>query len=203
MEQIIEMLTPWAKPVMVFCGFMLVRYIYRTVILRFLMLLNNKMSFEYGGDILDAFAKPIHIYLFILGVYAALNCSPITFVTDHPSIDRLLRSSFIVCIFWGIFNISDITHGFALRLLTRADIHIEESLANILSTMMRILLAVIATLMVAKEWNYDMSGLLASLSIGSLALAFAAKDALANVFGSFVIILQCIRQLCHHSGQTV
>ena len=133
MEQIIEMLTPWAKPVMVFCGFMLVRYIYRTVILRFLMLLN--------------------------------------------------------CIFWGIFNISDITHGFALRLLTRADIHIEESLANILSTMMRILLAVIATLMVAKEWNYDMSGLLASLSIGSLALAFAAKDALANVFGSFVIIL--------------
>ena len=32
MEQIIEMLTPWAKPVMVFCGFMLVRYIYRTVI---------------------------------------------------------------------------------------------------------------------------------------------------------------------------
>ena len=51
MEQIIEMLTPWAKPVMVFCGFMLVRYIYRTVILRFLMLLNNKMSFEYGGDI--------------------------------------------------------------------------------------------------------------------------------------------------------
>ncbi len=189
MEQIIEMLTPWVKPVMVFCGFMLVRYIYRTVILRFLMLLNNKMSFEYGGDILDAFAKPIHIYLFILGVYAALNCSPITFVTDHPSIDRLLRSSFIICIFWGIFNISDITHGFALRLLTRADIHIEESLANILSTMMRILLAVIATLMVAKEWNYDMSGLLASLSIGSLALAFAAKDALANVFGSFVIIL--------------
>ena len=31
--------------------------------------------------------------------------------------------------------------------------------------------------------------LLASLSIGSLALAFAAKDALANVFGSFVIIV--------------
>ena len=55
--------------------------------------------------------------------------------------------------------------------------------------MFRILIVVIATLMIAKEWNYDMSGLLASLSIGSLALAFAAKDALANVFGSFVIIV--------------
>lgn len=101
MEQIIEILTPWAKPFLVFCGFMLIRYLYRTVILRFLQLLNNKMSFEYGGDILDAFAKPIHIFLFILGVYAALNCSPITFVTDHPAIDKFLRSSFIIAIFWG------------------------------------------------------------------------------------------------------
>lgn len=66
MEQIIEILTPWAKPFLVFCGFMLIRYLYRTVILRFLQLLNNKMSFEYGGDILDAFAKPIHIFLFYL-----------------------------------------------------------------------------------------------------------------------------------------
>ena len=103
MEQIIEILTPWAKPFLVFCGFMLIRYLYRTVILRFLQLLNNKMSFEYGGDILDAFAKPIHIFLFILGVYAALNCSPITFVTDHPAIDKFLRSSFIIAIFWGIY----------------------------------------------------------------------------------------------------
>ena len=55
MKQIIEILTPWAKPFLVFCGFMLIRYLYRTVILRFLQLLNNKMSFEYGGDILDAF----------------------------------------------------------------------------------------------------------------------------------------------------
>ena len=35
MEQIIEILTPWAKPFLVFCGFMLIRYLYRTVILRF------------------------------------------------------------------------------------------------------------------------------------------------------------------------
>ena len=87
MEQIIEILTPWAKPFLVFCGFMLIRYLYRTVILRFLQLLNNKMSFEYGGDILDAFAKPIHIFLFILGVYAALNYSPITFVTIRQLIN--------------------------------------------------------------------------------------------------------------------
>ena len=42
---------------------------------------------------------------------------------------------------------------------------------------------------VAREWNYDISAFIASLSIGSLAVAFAAKDALANVFGSMIILL--------------
>ena len=56
MEQIIEILTPWAKPFLVFCGFMLIRYLYRTVILRFLQLLNNKMSFEYAAKKIYRFA---------------------------------------------------------------------------------------------------------------------------------------------------
>ena len=90
---------------------------------------------------------------------------------------------------FGAFTISATLRTALPENFTRAEINIEDSLANILSTMFRILIVVIATLMIAKEWNYDMSGLLASLSIGSLALAFAAKDALANVFGSFVIIV--------------
>ena len=95
MEQIIEILTPWAKPFLVFCGFMLIRYLYRTVILRFLQLLNNKMSFEYGGDILDAFAKPIHIFLFILGVYV-------------PTIRQLINSCAAALLLpsFGAFTIS-------------------------------------------------------------------------------------------------
>lgn len=189
MEELTEILTPWIKPALVFCGFMVIRFIYRTVLLRMLRIFNSKYSFELGEDLLDAFAKPIHVFLYVLGLYSALNCSPVTFVAEHPAIDRLLRSSFLLTVFWCLYNISDITRGIAQKMLNNAGVDLDGSLANILTTMLRILIVVIALLMIAREWNYDMSGLLASLSIGSLALAFAAKDALANVFGSFIIVL--------------
>ena len=63
------------------------------------------------------------------------------------------------------------------------------ALSNVVSTTLRILLIILGFVMIAKEWNYDITGFIASLSIGSLAVALAAKDSLANVFGSLVIII--------------
>ncbi len=65
----------------------------------------------------------------------------------------------------------------------------EPTIANLFSTSVHILVVLMGFAAIAKEWSYDITGFLASLSIGSVALAFAAKDALANVFGSIVIIL--------------
>ena len=76
-----------------------------------------------------------------------------------------------------------------LKVLERAGIRSEEAVSNIFSTILRVLIVVLCFVTVAKEWNYDISAFIASLGIGSLAVAFAAKDALANVFGSLIIIL--------------
>jgi MscS family membrane protein len=43
--------------------------------------------------------------------------------------------------------------------------------------------------MTIQNLGYSISGLLASLGIGGLAVALAAKDTLSNIFGSFMIIL--------------
>ena len=84
---------------------------------------------------------------------------------------------------------SDTTHGLMVEVLGRFGIRSEESVSSIISTMLRILIVLLGFVTIAKEWNYDISGFVASLGIGSLAVAFAAKDALANVFGSLIIIL--------------
>ena len=81
MDDILVTLTPWLKPLLVFAFFTLVRYLYRTVILRVLHQFNNKSSFEYGEDLLDAFerlyrrssvcrsaATQLFYYLFYLGL---------------------------------------------------------------------------------------------------------------------------------------
>lgn len=76
-----------------------------------------------------------------------------------------------------------------MKLLLKAGVEFDLALSNIISTTLRILLIILGFVMIAKEWNYDITGFIASLSIGSLAVALAAKDSLANVFGSLVIII--------------
>lgn len=190
MENIIEILQPWFKSILILFGFGVLSFMYRTVILKILYVINSKMPFEYGTDILDAFKKPVNLLLFIFGIYSALHASPLHEYAQHIFFDRVVRSCFAFSVFWGIYNLSDTTHGFAMHLLNHAGIAIDNALANIFSTTLRIIIVSLGFVVIAKEWNYDISGFLASLSIGSLAAAFAAKDTLANVFGSFVIIIE-------------
>ena len=97
LDALFILLQPWLRPFLAFVFFTFLRYFYRAVLLRVLHRFNSKTSFEYGEDLLNAFEKPVHFFLFIFAIYAALNCSPLTFIADHPSIDQLLRSFFIIC----------------------------------------------------------------------------------------------------------
>ena len=135
LDALFILLQPWLRPFLAFVFFTFLRYFYRAVLLRVLHRFNSKTSFEYGEDLLNAFEKPVHFFLFIFGVEFDL------------------------------------------------------ALSNVVSTTLRILLIILGFVMIAKEWNYDITGFIASLSIGSLAVALAAKDSLANVFGSLVIII--------------
>ena len=74
-------------------------------------------------------------------------------------------------------------------MLGKFGIQTDAAIAGIIATVFRMLIVMLGFVTVAREWNYDISAFIASLSIGSLAVAFAAKDALANVFGSMIILL--------------
>lgn len=189
MEEILVLLKPWQNSILALLGFAIVRYLYKGIILKILRKATELSPFSYDEDIVEAFEHPINVMLYIGGIYAAINVAPVS--TEHWAalLDKILRSAIVLCFFWGCYNMSDTTHGVLMKVLDKAHIRSEEAVSNIFSTVLRILIVVLCFVTIAKEWNYDISGFVASLGIGSLAVAFAAKDALANVFGSLVIIL--------------
>ena len=189
MNDILLTLKPWYPSISAFLFFTVVRYIYKNFFIRLLRRLNNKVSFGYGEDFLNAFETPINIALFIIAFYAAINLSPLASVHDFSFTDRILRTIIVTNFFWGLYNLIDTTHGVFFDLLERFGIQTDEAIANILATVFRMIIIMLGFVTVAREWNYDISAFIASLSIGSLAVAFAAKDALANVFGSMIILL--------------
>lgn len=189
MNEMLTTLQPWYPSISAFCFFTLLRYIYKHFLLKLLHRITNIISFKNGEDLISAFEHPINVVLFVIAFYSAINLAPIAALNNLQVVDRILRSTIVLSFFWGCYNVSDTTHGIMLDVLEKAGIRSEESLSNIFSTILRLIIVVLCFVTVAREWNYDISGFIASLSIGSVAVAFAAKDALANVFGSLIIVL--------------
>ena len=180
---------PWLPALGAFCFFTFLRYVYKHFLLRLLRRLTNVISFKNGEDLIAAFEHPINAFLYVAAFYAALNAAPLDTNYWTSFLDRVMRSTIVLCFFWGCYNVSDTTHGIMLDVLEKAGIRPEDSLSNICSTVLRLIIVILCFVTIAREWNYDISGFIASLSIGSVAVAFAAKDALANVFGSLIIVL--------------
>lgn len=63
------------------------------------------------------------------------------------------------------------------------------TLAPVLAKACQIFFVIIAVLLVLQNCGYNVAGLLAGLGIGGLAVALAAKETLANLFGSIAVLM--------------
>ena len=180
---------PWLPSLAIFLGFLLLRIIFRSVIFKFLRIFASKLPFNTNEDIVDAADHPLQFLILILGLYFALLASPLSYIAYYAVIQELVRSSILITVFWTLFNLATTTHNLLVTMLSFLGIQLEESLANIVSAFLRFFIGAIALAMIVSEWGYDINGFIAGLSLGGLAISLAAKDSLANVFGSIVIIM--------------
>lgn len=70
-----------------------------------------------------------------------------------------------------------------------AEARTRETLAPVLTKACQVFFYVIAVLLVLQNIGYNVAGLLAGLGIGGLAVALAAKETLANLFGSIAVLM--------------
>ena len=173
------------------CGaILLFRICYRFFILRLAAYLKHRYHYDFIDSFVKAFNHPIQTFLWILAFYSFIVLSPLNPFSQHPAFDKILRSSLIICLIWGVYNLCDAGHGLIMQLLKRSSLHIDETLAEMISALAHMICVMFGIVLVANEWDYDITAFVASLGIGAMAIAFAAKDSLANIFGSLVIITE-------------
>ena len=69
----------------------------------------------------------------------------------------------------------------------RTDTKLDDQLVPLISRALKILVVVLGGVFILESLHYDVASLLAGLGIGGLAFALAAKDTIANLFGSITI----------------
>ena len=79
--------------------------------------------------------------------------------------------------------------GWAGSATAPAEARTRASLAPVLARACQVFFYLIALLLVLQNLGYNVAGLLAGLGIGGLAVALAAKETLANLFGSLALLM--------------
>ena len=180
----------WRASILTCGAILLFRICYRCFILRLAAYLKHRYHYDFIDSFVKAFNHPIQTFLWILAFYSFIVLSPLNPFSQHPAFDKILRSSLIICLIWGVYNLCDAGHGLIMQLLKRSSLHIDETLAEMISALAHMICVMFGIVLVANEWDYDITAFVASLGIGAMAIAFAAKDSLANIFGSLVIITE-------------
>lgn len=173
--------------ILIFLLFIILRKVFTRYIFTWAMMLLAKSRIHWDTKILQAFEKPLRALIVITGLYLAFKYLPMNVYQDEI-LSRFFRSALAILFCWGLYELSDADSMLSKEF--KEKFKIDNILMPFFSKFLRFIIIALAIVAVAREWNYDVNGFIAGLGLGGLAFALAAKDALANIFGGIVIILE-------------
>ena len=168
-------------------------YVLRTLvnhwIARRLVQLAERTDTQADDVAARALITPLGWILPVIGIYLALRILAV----DHPEVLATAAKIFMVAmtlvVTWTLFKFIDAIAILALEQSDRTTTPIDNTLVPTLRKALKAFLAIVVFVVVVQNLGYSVSGLLGALGVGGLAMALAAKDTLANLFGGVTILI--------------
>lgn len=173
----------------IFLLFLLFRKIFTKIIFKITLKISKKRKASIISNVLLAFVKPLQWLFVIIGFYVAVRYYPY-FNHMNPAFIKLMRALIIFIITMGVFNLTSSSSKIFKTINEKTNIKIDEILIPFLSRTLQFIILAISLTIILQVFDYEISGLIAGLGIGGLAISLAARDALANLFGGIVIITE-------------
>ncbi|MGD9331524.1 MAG: mechanosensitive ion channel [Desulfobacterales bacterium] len=145
--------------------------------------------------LLQAAARPLSLFIWIYGIYAALTPLFPHFQTAdganlvHAVAQRTAEIAGTVAIVWFLFNLVQLLDARLKRWALSTSSDIDEIIVPLVGKSLRVFILIVGGMVIIKNLTgIEIGPLLASLGIGGLAVALAAKDSIANFFGTLTIL---------------
>ncbi|MCB1219168.1 MAG: mechanosensitive ion channel family protein [Planctomycetales bacterium] len=167
----------------------LVSRVVRLVMDRYLKPFVEQTTTKYDDQVVRALRRQVSTFVMIWGLFLAF-----TFL-DLPGRANGIIWSILTT--WLIINIGLILYrGLEITLSWLGQLRREDSSSALDSQFIpmirdagKVILITLVVLTCVQSWGGDITAVLTGVGIGGLALAFAAQDTVANVFGSFMIFM--------------
>ncbi len=177
---------PWLQALVVIASAILLAWIFDRFISASLRNLAQRTSFSIDDHLIDHLHSPIMISMVLLGLALAVNLLKISAPFDFICFSIIKTVAFIV---WAVFLLRVIRS--VLRHVALNEDHVavlHPQTLPLFENLAIIIIVVLAVYVIFSAWNVDMTAWLASAGIVGIAVGFAAKDTLANLFSGVFIL---------------
>lgn len=164
----------------------LVRFISRLLIY-IMRAIAQKSKTKIDDLLIEIIRAPMNLALNVMGFYLSflLIQLPKSFETI---INHTLDSILIFAIFWLFLSALDLLKNALGKVHQKINKKLSNEVLNFIFKALKVFVILLGGMTILQQWGINVSGFIASLGLGGLAFALAAKDTAANLFGSLVIL---------------
>jgi len=169
---------------LVFSFFMLLRTLFTHIIMKWLQKLAKHTTTYYDDRVISALKQPIRFSFILIGLHLFF----LLIFKETETIKNILNTLLIFVLFWAIISTTEALRGILYHATARLNPDLSKEMGNFFLTLIKILVGGIGLGAMLQVWGINVTALIASLGLGGLAFALAAKDTASNLFGSFAIL---------------
>jgi len=149
--------------------------------------------------LLRCLAKPISVAFFALGLYLCKLCLLFDKIATPDVVEgisstvekgwtQVAKAVTAIAAAYGLYRLVDVIEYYLNLLVGKTETKLDDMLVPVVRKAMRITIAIVAVLLISENiLGANIKSLLLSAGVGGIAIALAAKDTIANFFGSITI----------------
>jgi MscS family membrane protein len=151
----------------------------------------RKTKTKIDDLIIDQIKEPIVCFVILFGIRVGLSILKLPeAVVPWPG--RINHFFMALAIAWLIIRIFEVVYQeYLLSFAIRTETGFDDQILPSIKDAVKFIIWALGITIGLNNAGYDVGALMAGLGIGGLAVAFAAKDTLANIFGGISVFVSC------------
>ena len=185
-------LRPWALSVfLVVLVAVLLDFLQRRLIKRITVIVRNTSNL-WDDALLNAIPRPLSLVIWLVGITMAAQLIPSTVegqVLHEDVVVKIRQVGVLTALTWFIVNFVLNLEDSIIATAKSQGRNVDQTTVKALGRVVRITVVVTSVLVGLDTLGFNVAGLMAAGGIGGLAIGFASKDMLANLFGGLTVFI--------------
>lgn len=157
---------------------------------RWIERLVNRSRSELDDTLLDALKRPLAIFVSLIGLWFALQQADFVIDPDSPVLETAFFILYLIlAVMVAVRLITGLIDWYGKEIAKQTDTPLDDHILPFFRRLVVILVLAIALVVLLGRFNVNVSALVTTLGIGSLAVALAAQEVLENMISGFIIMI--------------